>query len=518
MWRCWKAAASRPAGPSASLVADVLPGAASSAPRDFANVSGALYFSAQDPTGGLGVYRSDGTAAGTKLLKNVGPLGAEARAYTALGSNVYFSAYGYLWKTDGTPKGTAQLALVGPQAITAMGVKMYFGASELWVSDGTAKGTKLLKDIDPTTHTVVDRGAGHGEPKTYQAPNNSDPAGFVVLNNTLLFAASEGTHGRDLWRSDGTAPGTTLVKDLPGAPEGLTVLGGAAYFAANGGLWRTDGTAAGTSLLRGIGFDGGISGLTVVGSTLYFRVATWPGGAELWKSDGTAAGTVPVANIDAANLTNVGGRLFFTGTDAAGGSEPWTSDGTAAGTVRVKDINPGGASSNPDSLTNVNGRLYFAADDGASGRELWQSDGTPAGTVMVRDIFPGATGSNPAYLVAMNSKLYFAATDPNHGRELWDPPPVPDGDLATLDFAPRSNATTGDLVEEFVARDGGQSVTGRVGSLGGEAARHSQRLHAERVARPGGEGRQRLVHQALGDDVGGDDVADGDGSRLQVQP
>src|SRR5262245_10969146 len=99
---------------SASLVADILPGAASSDPRNFANVNGALYFSAADPTGNLGVYRSDGTASGTTLLKTVGPLGAAARNYSALGSNVYFSAYGYLWKTDGTTSGTTQVALVAP--------------------------------------------------------------------------------------------------------------------------------------------------------------------------------------------------------------------------------------------------------------------------------------------------------------------------------------------------------------------------------------------------------------------
>src|SRR5262245_58779301 len=72
------------AGLSASLVADVLPGAASSAPRDLAVVNGALYFSAADPTGQQGVYRSDGTAAGTTFLKTTGPLGSTARDYTAL--------------------------------------------------------------------------------------------------------------------------------------------------------------------------------------------------------------------------------------------------------------------------------------------------------------------------------------------------------------------------------------------------------------------------------------------------
>lgn len=67
----------------------------------------------------------------------------------------------------------------------------------------------------------------------------------------LLFPANDAANGRELWKTDGTAEGTVLVKDInPGAtgsfPDGFTPLNGAWYFAAMDGtngdeLWKTDG-------------------------------------------------------------------------------------------------------------------------------------------------------------------------------------------------------------------------------------------------------------------------------------
>ena len=45
-------------------------------------------------------------------------------------------------------------------------------------------------------------------------------------------------------------------------------------------------------------------------------------------------------------------------------------------TIMLKNINPLGASSNPENLVDVNGVLYFTATDGINGKELWKSDGT----------------------------------------------------------------------------------------------------------------------------------------------
>ena len=85
------------------------------------------------------------------------------------------------------------------------------------------------------------------------------------------------------------------------------------------------------------------------------------------------------------SLTNVNGTLLFRATTSTNDVELWRSNGTAAGTTRVRDIALGAAGSNPTSLTNVNGTLLFSAGNGFGDVELWRSDGTEAGTTRVKD-------------------------------------------------------------------------------------------------------------------------------------
>jgi ELWxxDGT repeat protein len=170
------------------------------------------------------------------------------------------------------------------------------------------------------------------------------------VGSTLFFTANDGVNGTELWKSDGTAAGTVLVKDI-----------------------------------NPLSFGTYPSNLTAVGSTLFFTADDGVNGTELWKSDGTEAGTVLVKNINPGaffsssprNLTAVGNTLFFTANDGVNGRELWKSDGTEAGTILVGDIRPGSSSSDPQNLRVVGSTLYFTADDGVNGRELWAVS-TPA--------------------------------------------------------------------------------------------------------------------------------------------
>jgi len=76
----------------------------------------------------------------------------------------------------------------------------------------------------------------------------SYPSDLTVVSDTLFFTAVTESAGRELWMSDGTAPGKRMVTDLyRGAfssyPDNLTAVGGALYFQADDGvygaeLWR----------------------------------------------------------------------------------------------------------------------------------------------------------------------------------------------------------------------------------------------------------------------------------------
>ena len=89
-----------------------------------------------------------------------------------------------------------------------------------------------------------------------------NPSNLTVVGNTLYFSAADGVNGTELWKSDGTALGTVLVKDIrPGSssssPGSLTVVGNTLYFTSDDGvngkeLWKSDGTAAGTVLVKDI--------------------------------------------------------------------------------------------------------------------------------------------------------------------------------------------------------------------------------------------------------------------------
>src|SRR5262249_7890684 len=44
--------------------------------------------------------------------------------------------------------------------------------------------------------------------------NSANLSWFANVNGTLFFAATDGTHGTELWKSDGTAAGTMMVADI----------------------------------------------------------------------------------------------------------------------------------------------------------------------------------------------------------------------------------------------------------------------------------------------------------------
>jgi ELWxxDGT repeat protein len=247
---------------------------------------------------------------------------------------------------------------------------------------------------------------------------SSTPNHFAALGNLVIFEACDAAHGvYDLWKSDGTSGGTTLLSSAARSPGLFTAYQGELYFAAYDtaisgiDLWKTDGTSAGTKVVSDQAINP--SEMTVMNGSLYFGASLRGNGINgfIWKTDGTSGGTTRVSTtvVNPMNLTVVGGNLFFV--NNADGSALWKTNGTGAGTARVRTF----LGETPRDLTNSGGVLYFTASDFNAGYFLWKSDGTSAGTSLVSDV-----PYDPGYLLDYNGTLFFAAYDSASGfKDLW---------------------------------------------------------------------------------------------------
>lgn len=235
-------------------------------------------FAAQDAATGFELWASDGTTAGTFIVKDIQPGpgsslvprgGAALEAVVVGSSRLFFAANDgirgeELWVSDGSDAGTMLVKDIdvstvgydtGPRSLFSAGSYLLFAACdgssgyELWRSDGTDAGTVMVKDI------------ATGSP-------GSDPHDFALLpDGRVIFAATDGISGTEPWVTDGSGPGTRLLADVaPGPadsmPTDFHIAGTAVYFMADPTeegreLWAIviasgevpDGTAAGSQPL-----------------------------------------------------------------------------------------------------------------------------------------------------------------------------------------------------------------------------------------------------------------------------
>ena len=463
-------------------------GASSGLPGLLTNVGGTLFFVAGEfLVTGNELWKSDGTEAGTVLVKDITPgyLSTDITSMTAVGNTLFFltNSATRLWKSNGTAAGTVQVGSLPPSAwtgymsdLTAFGGKLYFvgceanAGCELWTSSGSGLG--LVKDINPGSAS-------------------SNPSGLTEYNGRLYFAATDPTNGAELWATDGTNAGTVLVKDIsPGVPNSspavFKVASGTLFFTATSQylgreLYKTDGTAAGTVMVANSAYS--YLSLTVEaaassGNLLFYRAWEDNGccstNKELWRSDGTEAGTFRTKEIAAGEsgsypdwLTDLGGTLYFSAGDV-NGLQLWRSDGTATGTVSFRTVAPS-VGGGPTGLRNVKGTLFFAASD-TLGTELWETDGTAAGTTLTQDLNPGTASANPSSLLTAGHRLFFTATR-NGENELWalslninEPPAANAGADRTIEAGAQTTLTgtasdpDGDALTYEWKDDGGNVV------------------------------------------------------------
>lgn len=232
------------------------------------------------------------TAAGGALYaldKGAATLIVDADAYLesmhVMGGYLYYAKDGALLRSDGNGPGTMVYEdPAGEKAVSrVMGgaTRLYFAMSDrprvedLWTSDGTPGGTKLVARLsdDLQLQDMFESAAVAGETLYFDACKHDGSA-----------------YTCGLWASDGTSVGTREVKAVQGAKEFFPV-GNALYFSADDGvhgaeLFRSDGTAQGTTLVAevGPGARGSLpKPLGVTKTRIYFAADDYKTGTELWR-------------------------------------------------------------------------------------------------------------------------------------------------------------------------------------------------------------------------------------------
>ena len=357
----------------------------------FMEAAGKLFFSSFDPVHGQELWVTDGTRSGTRLVQDVrvdGPRNASSFPFlvTTDPDGVVFTAGGGVWRSDGTPEGTAKTF-----------------------------------DLDPTR-------------SAFDIIFASRLDNFAAIDDSVLFSI-EPLFGSTRWVAAIEGEPTRTIRTFSGAVQRLSSTSEGVYLLAESGLWFSDGTVDGTFQIRDfvqlpprqpIPDDSGVALFVADSDGL---------GLDLWQTDGTLQGTRVVVDLDALTLrwpTRVGETIYFSYDDGVSGEELWRVDQSHLNPIRVADIAPGSTSSSPQNLIQLGDRqLLFTADDGIRGRDLWASDGTPAGTRLVAELRKGAEPIHVAAVLRVGDEV--AVLETTRSATLWVTDGTAEGTRALAD-------------------------------------------------------------------------------------
>lgn len=320
-----------------------------------------------------------------------------------------------------------------PASLTNIDGQLWFSAD-----DGT-NGREIWRTngTEPGTALFIDINPGAA---------GSNPAGFTKVNDITFFIANDGVTGPELWKSDGTIAGTTLVKDInPGAAGsgigGMVNINGTLFFTATNGidgseLWKSDGTLAGTVMVKDIrtspaGASSGPSAFAIANNILFFAAFDNSGNTGIWKTDGTEAGTTLVSYAFIGQMVSINNTILFS-SPSGFPTSLWKTDGTAAGTVLVKS-----AAGMISGINNVNGTAFYTSvGSPANTIRVWKSDGTTAGTVEVKQIVPPPSFSIGPWSSVNGFYFFNAPVSSASGAELWKSDGTEAGTVLVKDIFP----------------------------------------------------------------------------------
>ncbi len=324
--------------------------------------NGDLLVSAAGPVGGEELWRSDGTPGGTTLVADLRPgdIGSQPMHFARLGAEVVFTAgngagEATLYRSDGTTPGTTAVALppgaspypsFGPWA--GDGARYYFSGRdavhglEPWVFDGLT--AQLLADVVPGPTSSLDE-------------EIFNRAFFAVLGGVLVFSADDGVNGEEIWRSDGTGPGTYRLSDLGPGPDPMAIV-----------MWD------------------GWHRPSVIDDQLYFFEEQSPDGYRLSRTDGTTVGPTVIRSIDNQ-------------------SSAFQSDG--ARSRLAPRVRPRAATASPRPARTCSSSCERATYE----PDLWRTDGSLAGTEVALAGFDSGYGFTPC--AGIGDRLLFFDTQEN---------------------------------------------------------------------------------------------------------
>lgn len=270
--------------------------------------------------------------------KNVVVAGSPEKGYKAFFAATDAEHGEELWVTDGTPAGTHMVKDIvegegsgNPCYLGRLNDKVLFSAytedegQELWVSDGTEEGTKLLMDCYMF---------GDGNPKAFMQINEKQAIFIAIDDESAEYDPAMGAQYW-LWITDGTEEGThRVVADADSEHQANCVFPG------------KDNTTLHYAYQR-------------VGRRVFFKADTTDGmiGEEIWVTDGTEEGTYLVMDINWEPNQSTGGtcsagidcfanykneKLFFQAWTPSYGGEPWCTDGTpGVANTQEREVNSG---------------------------------------------------------------------------------------------------------------------------------------------------------------------------------
>ena len=479
------------------------------------------------------LFASDGTTGGTKKFSDLNSnikVTDSNNAINLIDNTLYFNAFhptnGYeLWQTNGTISGTSLVkdlnlkkASSKPEHFTDFGNKILFFANdiehgrELWGINTPTEEVKLELDLTHSSQILEDISSNKIDKNDFGVINNKliyinpelqkifsydgtntpvvlenswidhksdDDFFFTKYNGKLYYRSGRNTinTGSELWATDGTPAGTTLIRDLNvgyngSHPRNLIVLNSKLLFTINSppAICKTDGTTNGTFItqifpnnlfilpytgvvnsskyffsvynfttgqgelwtatentvvkIKNVYVDNFQEKMQVISDIVYFKNANSPT-PELWRSDGTTAGTYIIESLpnnSPRDLFTFNQSLYFTITEGQTTSI-YKTDGSINGKIKVKTLDNNYSYTNTKKfLINANKFIFSLTQYYPHREEIWESDGTEDGTKRIytlRKDIPPVSESGISEFFLKNNTLYFAVDDGINGKELW---------------------------------------------------------------------------------------------------